>query len=580
MARKVLLSFLGTNYYVRCNYYINNFRDENQKFIQLSILKMLQDRFSENDCAYIFLTEDARQRNWLSGNYIDSESKIANIGLEEALSTLKAESDLKSKIEPIDIPNGFTEEEVWKVFQKIYQLIEKEDELYLDITHAFRYFPMLCFALLNYARSLKAISVSAIYYGAFEKLGPAHRVKETRSEDRNAEILNLVAFDGLQQWTSASRMFIQTGNAEGLQKLAFERIRPLLQTNATRTPPTQALHLATKELMTLTKNIAVNRGKWLLEFDVEAKLLTPLKTYEEAGNHLIPAFQPLIEKIREDITPLANGPLPKWFASAQFCFEKGLYQQCFTQLQEGIKVEAVRRAPKTLQLNPLSELHQEIASQAFTIIQRELPKEEWAKTSRENSEHSIAIQNSSFVREIQPAYSSLEGLRNDINHGGYTQPSNAERLIKNLRNLLEKTRLVLENTSDSTEETVPTSVKKTSLFINHSNHPFTSWETSQRSAALEWGDVEDLPFPNVPPFATPEEVRVIADNNLLEIFRKAESHEVTIHIMGELTYTNYLVSRLLSAGIPCVASTTERSVTILKDGRKTSTFRFAAFRSY
>lgn len=580
MPRKVFLSFLGTNDYVRCNYYHSEFRDKNQKFIQVSLMKMLVNDFSESDKAYFFLTDDAKKRNWLPGDYIDSETKDPNIGLFDYLKELKENNSIHCQIENIRIDNGLNEKEVWNVFQTMYALLKHGDEIYLDVTHAFRYFPILCFSLLNYARALKKVRIQAVYYGAFEKLGPTFEVKKMLPDERNAEILNLVAFDILQQWTTASNIYLQTGNAIGLQKLASERIGSLLQEKETRTPQTQALNLATRGLAELSKNIATNRGKHLLEYNLRDKILTQLDRYEQGDQNLAPAFEPLIKEIKKDIESISSKEYPRWFSTACFCFEKKLYQQCFTQLQEGIKVEVVFRAPKELKLNPFDKKHQEIASQAFTIIQRELPEEGWAEISIENKETSLILQKMDFVKKVQPVYTSLEGLRNDINHGGYTDPTTADRLVNKLEGLLQKTRTVLREYGSPCNQTGQIQLRKSPLFLNHSNHPLSAWTYEQHSAANKWGKVEDLPFPNVPPFATKEEVEKIAEENFDKIRKKTVAHEVVVHVMGELTYTFYIVNRLKSFGISCVASTTERSASIKEDGAKTSTFQFIAFREY
>ena len=39
------------------------------------------------------------------------------------------------------------------------------------------------------------------------------------------------------------------------------------------------------------------------------------------------------------------------------------------------------------------------------------------------------------------------------------------------------------------------------MFINFSNHPSVRWSAEQTAAAIEFGDIVDVPFPDVlPPF--------------------------------------------------------------------------------
>ena len=53
-----------------------------------------------------------------------------------------------------------------------------------------------------------------------------------------------------------------------------------------------------------------------------------------------------------------------------------------------------------------------------------------------------------------------------------------------------------------------------------------------------------------------------------------------VHIMGEMTLTYAIVSRLLKRGVCCMASTTTREVATDTDGNKISVFRFVRFRQY
>lgn len=133
------------------------------------------------------------------------------------------------------------------------------------------------------------------------------------------------------------------------------------------------------------------------------------------------------------------------------------------------------------------------------------------------------------------------------------------------------------------------------MFINFTNHISTAWSPEQIDAASMFGDIIDIPFPTVPPEASEEEIRTLSIKNCSEILNtlkeaeenkeKTESEESdksksVVHVMGEMTLTYAIVSRLKDKGITCVASTTKREVTTLPDGSKVSTFKFVKFRKY
>lgn len=123
-------------------------------------------------------------------------------------------------------------------------------------------------------------------------------------------------------------------------------------------------------------------------------------------------------------------------------------------------------------------------------------------------------------------------------------------------------------------------MENVSILINISNHPSTLWGEEQRAAAADFGNIMDLEFPQIDPTASGSDVAQLADEYAKRMLALADTWHVTVHIMGEMTFTFRLVSTLLSKGIRCVASTTERIVELLPDGSKRSTFRFTRFRDY
>lgn len=117
------------------------------------------------------------------------------------------------------------------------------------------------------------------------------------------------------------------------------------------------------------------------------------------------------------------------------------------------------------------------------------------------------------------------------------------------------------------------------MFVNISNHPSSKWGEKQTEAARKWGEIVDIQFPNIPPFASEEEVFDIA----MEVAKKLKNIDngSCVHVMGELGATWYIVDYVLSSlcYTDCVYSTTERKV-IERDGQKISTFEFVRFRHY
>lgn len=119
------------------------------------------------------------------------------------------------------------------------------------------------------------------------------------------------------------------------------------------------------------------------------------------------------------------------------------------------------------------------------------------------------------------------------------------------------------------------------IFVNHTNHPSANWSADQTLAAQAYGEIVDVPFPNVEADATADDVRELVQVRLEKILALKPS---VVLCQGEFTYTFAIVERLKSAGVKVVAATSERVANeeILPDGstRQVSTFNFVQFREY
>lgn len=121
--------------------------------------------------------------------------------------------------------------------------------------------------------------------------------------------------------------------------------------------------------------------------------------------------------------------------------------------------------------------------------------------------------------------------------------------------------------------------KKKRLFINFSNHPSEGWGEEQITKAKRYGQVVDLPFPQVDPLMPSEQVRSLSDECVKAILGMGNPATMTVHVMGEMTLVFHVVTSLLKQGVHCIASTTERIATEA-DFTKVSEFRFVTFRDY
>ena len=118
------------------------------------------------------------------------------------------------------------------------------------------------------------------------------------------------------------------------------------------------------------------------------------------------------------------------------------------------------------------------------------------------------------------------------------------------------------------------------MFINHTNHLSQYWSNAQLTAAYEYGDILDLPFPSVDPQASSSEVLELAQEYAGRIIAL---HPSAVLCQGEFVYCHALVEQLLAAGITVLAATSERVVEeFYHNGinEKRIDFQFVQFREY
>ena len=124
--------------------------------------------------------------------------------------------ELGEKFTTVDIPNGNSPDELWDIFAKCVDedVVEENDEIILDITHAFRSIPLLIFIVAAYLRQVKNVELRSIIYGAFE----------ARNENANeTPIFNLTPFVDLLEWMNAVNVFQNYGDARHIAKLGVQK---------------------------------------------------------------------------------------------------------------------------------------------------------------------------------------------------------------------------------------------------------------------------------------------------------------------------------------------------------------------
>ncbi len=578
MPRKVFISILGTGLYEECAY--TKEKEEEQKpftstptrFIQQASLELVgANGWTEEDRVIIFLTKKARALNWNKGiterTPYGKNTPVPYKGLE----TVLQEMGLKATIEDKDIRDGMNKEEIWEVFQTIYDTLEEGDEVYMDLTHSFRFLPMLLLVLGNYAKFLKGITIKNIVYGNYE----------ARNAQDEAPIISLLPLASLQDWTFAAANYLQNGRATQLQALVNKELSPILKKAMGADKDASALNQYFNALAELSGFVLNCRGK---DIRVGKKINTIHNAEKRIEKIIIPPMVPIFNKIHQPL--LAFSPtdnILNGFYAAQWSLNKQLHQQAITLLQETV----VSLLCKENGLDLLDKNQRILINKAFAIASDKIPESKW--TLSEDGEAGSEKQKEIIKRLIQQptiielanTFKEITNIRNDFNHAG--EDRGGARTVKSITSGIEKyLNITLDYLGISNSAvTSPTHPHpQSALFINLSNHSSSTWQPAQLAAAKQYGEIIDIDFPAVDALCMPERDDQLANQYALDIINRGAPTCITAHVMGEMTLTFHIVELLKAQGIRCVASTTERIVTDLSDNRKETQFSFVQFREY
>lgn len=230
------ISVLGTSLYEPVVYHFPGRErgTKEQEFVQLAMLEEFKDQIAEDGKVSIFLTAKAKEWNWDGRSYGGRDVQIAGSwtsarkqdvieghdkqGMKAILE--REYPQLWARTAGIDISNASTEEEIWSVFETIYNTIDENDEIIFDITHSFRSIPMLAITIINYAKALKNCTLKGIYYGAYE-------AGESEEGVKYAPVVDLTIYNEILEWTNAAEAFVRYGFASKMREVYGQKMNKI-----------------------------------------------------------------------------------------------------------------------------------------------------------------------------------------------------------------------------------------------------------------------------------------------------------------------------------------------------------------
>ncbi len=327
--RKVFISFLGTGNYLQTRYAIDGTPSSVVRFVQEALTDHICKNWSGNDRILIFYTDKSKDCNWLDGGQprVQEDSEIENRGLKGILMSKSYASIVETLEERVLIPEGFSADEVWQIFDTVYSQLCDGDEVYFDVTHAFRSIPMFSTVLFNYAHFMKGIVLKQVCYGAFEKLGAVSDVKKIPINERVAPVLDLSNIIQLQNLTQIANGFLKYGKISGIGR-TFE-----LGSNSVLN---KLITEFRKEVENLDNYILTNRIDLIERGEFAENILRIIKDIDEQ-TEMTRAQHDIVDRLKLHVSSFtANGGIQNIKAAVQWAIRYDMVQQAYTLAQESI----------------------------------------------------------------------------------------------------------------------------------------------------------------------------------------------------------------------------------------------------
>lgn len=545
MARKVLISFLGTGSfasketrtYRTANYHLGEKELGNYPFISAALRKHY-----DIDCILLVGTVHSMWEEvyrWFCEDNKQAIDEDAYISIADACENSNYLSELtiphKELIEQtmgsgskvVLIKYGLNEEEIrvnTDIILGLQQYLHNSDELIVDVTHSFRSLPLFMMNLLFYLKnvSLKKISITHIHYGMLD----------ISKELGYTPIIDLNSMMDVNDWITGAYSFSEFGNSYKISKLVESEDKGV-----------STLLLEFSNLMNLNHLHAIQKI---------SQRLGSIKNKSYAT--LLPelTINPIVQSFINQFN--VNGDNHSLFQLkvARWQLDHRKYAQAMLTAQESMIT--------------------------YVCEQNKLKWDDF--DNRELAKSLLSYQNIPGARcdkLLKKIYRDLKPLRNCTAHSIETT-KNVPEMLRILNACMLEIESIISQSKGIHHQ--PSADNRKCLLINFSNHPSQDWHINQLESAQQFGEIKDLSFPSISPTASEKDLLPIVNQYVQKISSMGKDCQTTVHIMGEMTFTFMVVTRLKEMGIKCVASTTERKTTYNDDGTKVSEFQFVKFREY
>lgn len=328
-------------------------------------------------------------------------------------------SDFVADLEPVDIPDGADELQLWKIFQAVVDTVGESEAVVFDITHGFRSLPFLAFLAAAYLRTVKKIRLEAVYYGNYE-------ARDQSVTPHRAPVIDLTRFVDLLDWMMAADRFIRFGDAQDLGNL-LDRSRPdnrLLSDDKALQQVNVAIRGASTALTNVSRALRLIRPIEAMQASdqLQRNLLDGTQQFSSYARPFLPlarqvvdAYQPLAVSAGE----MASEPLrilERERQMVRWYLERKQYVQAVAVAREWVVSWALLNVGEG-DLLDRDKRHQAERSLSAIAKQAWQSKDE-AEKEADQSELLTSLLTAQGIARYAATYERLGQIRNDLLHAG------------------------------------------------------------------------------------------------------------------------------------------------------------------
>ena len=310
------------------------------------------------------------------------------------------EAHLGERAQPVPIPAGKSEAELWQIFDALVAAVPEQAELVLDVTHCFRSLPLFAAVAALVLRQLRGVTIQRILYGAFE----------ARDRERDeTPVFDLSPLVDLAEWSSGIEALERSGDGRLLAARIQATHSDLYRKQAPELP--RQLAGVGNKLGALSQTVWLNRP--LEALAAAHQLDQQLATAQEELARWTPPFAVLAERVRAEIAPLSHpnpeqldeGNLRAQLELIGYALGKGLVLQAVTLAREWLVSWYLWRTFPELRPSWRQRESRQRAENELNALQQQL---------RDGSPLLHALPE----RRIAEVWDQVTQLRNDLAHCG------------------------------------------------------------------------------------------------------------------------------------------------------------------